>query len=340
MSVISVTSAAELAALQNGSLSVVHFWAAWAPQCVQMNDVLQELALLHPGIKFAKIEAEAVPEVSEKNQIAAVPTVLLFRGTVEFDRLNGADVPALTAKVTKLAKQSITLSPGGAVAPAAAPSIPAPKEDDKELEARLKKLVTAAPVMVFIKGTPQEPQCGFSRQLVEILKEQEVEYSTFNILEDPAVRSGLKEFSNWPTFLQIYVNGDLIGGLDIVKALVESGTFKDQLPKILTKEEITAKLKTLINREPVMLFMKGSPEAPRCGFSRTITGILTECGVKYGSYDILGDEQVRASLKEYSNWPTYPQLYVNGELIGGLDIVKELKDNGELLEVLSVTKAA
>jgi len=89
--------------------------------------------------------------------------------------------------------------------------------EEEDLDTRLGKLVKAAPVMLFMKGTPAAPQCGFSRQLVALLREKEVRYGFFNILADNDVRQGLKVFSDWPTFPQLYVQGELIGGLDIVK---------------------------------------------------------------------------------------------------------------------------
>ena len=82
-----------------------------------------------------------------------------------------------------------------------------------------------------------------------------------------------------------------------------------------------------------MLFMKGEPDAPRCGFSRQIIGILNQTGVSYSHFDILSDNDIRQGLKKYSDWPTYPQLYVKSELIGGLDIVKEMSIE-ELKDVL------
>lgn len=81
--------------------------------------------------------------------------------------------------------------------------------------------------------------------------------------------------------------------------------------------------------------MKGLPSAPRCGFSRQIVEILDDAGVSYDAFNILEDDEVRQGLKEFSDWPTYPQLYVNGELVGGLDVVKELKDSDELEETLN-----
>ena len=89
-----------------------------------------------------------------------------------------------------------------------------PSEDD--LHERLSGLVKAAPVMLFMKGTPSSPQCGFSRQLVSILRENGVKYGFFNILADDEVRQGMKTFADWPTFPQLWVGGELVGGLDIV----------------------------------------------------------------------------------------------------------------------------
>ncbi|XP_038161108.1 glutaredoxin 3 [Cyprinodon tularosa] len=305
----------EILSKAGSRLTVVHFHAAWAPQCGQMNEVMAELAKEHSSAIFLRLEAEAVLEVSEKYEISSVPTFLFFRAGEKVERLDGAHAAELTAKVRRLAGSG---GPGGA---AEAPG----------LEERLKKLVRAAPCMLFMKGSPQEPRCGFSRQLVGLLKEHHVTFSSFDILQDEEVRQGLKTFSNWPTYPQLYVDGELVGGLDIVKELAASGELENICPKEVSLEQ---RLQAAINRGPVMLFMKGTKEAPRCGFSRQILEILNGTGLDYDTFDILQDEEVRQGLKTFSNWPTYPQLYVRGQLIGGLDIVKELKESGELVSVL------
>ncbi|KAG5262339.1 hypothetical protein AALO_G00274110 [Alosa alosa] len=300
------------------SLTVVHFLAPWAPQCTQMNDVLAELAKEHSQTTFVKLEAEAVPEVSEKYEISSVPTFLFFKSGEVIDRLDGAHAPELSKKVQKLASS--------AVGPVGTGN--SPKED---LNERLKKLISAAPCMLFMKGSPQEPRCGFSRQIIQIFKDHSVQFSSFDILSDEEVRQGLKTYSNWPTYPQVYVSGELVGGLDIIKELAESGELDNTLPKAVTLEH---RLKALINKHSVMLFMKGNKKEARCGFSRQTLEIMNGAGVDYDTFDILGDEEVRQGLKTYSNWPTYPQLYVKGELIGGLDILKELQESGELTSVL------
>lgn len=99
----------------------------------------------------------------------------------------------------------------------------------------------------------------------------------------------------------------------------------NKLRKLLEFDSIIEKkLVSLINREPIMVFIKGTPENPRCRFTNALIKLLNEKNIKYGSFDILGDEEVRQSLKAFSKWPTYPQLYVKGKLIGGLDIIQVL----------------
>ncbi|TKA22522.1 hypothetical protein B0A50_08062 [Salinomyces thailandicus] len=104
-----------------------------------------------------------------------------------------------------------------------------------------------------------------------------------------------------------------------------------------TKEELDSRLKELVKAAPVMLFMKGTPSAPQCGFSRQTVSMLREKGVRYGFFNILADDEVRQGLKEFSDWPTFPQVYVGGELVGGLDILKEeFENDSEFLKDYSV----
>jgi len=103
--------------------------------------------------------------------------------------------------------------------PRTAPAMSSTANATEALNARLGVLVKAAPVMLFMKGTPSSPQCGFSRQLVGFLRQKEVRYGFFNILADEEVRQGLKVWADWPTFPQLWVGGELVGGLDIVSAV-------------------------------------------------------------------------------------------------------------------------
>lgn len=103
-----------------------------------------------------------------------------------------------------------------------------------------------------------------------------------------------------------------------------------------TKERI----KQQVAGSPVVLYMKGTPQAPQCGFSALAVQVLTACGVRdFASFNVLADAEIRQGIKEYANWPTIPQLYVNGEFVGGCDIMQEMHASGELQRLLATQTA-
>jgi monothiol glutaredoxin len=108
-------------------------------------------------------------------------------------------------------------------------------------------------------------------------------------------------------------------------------------------DDVQARISDVVKANEVLLFMKGSPLFPQCGFSSRAVAILDHLGVEYGSVDVLQDQGIRQGIKQFSDWPTIPQLYVKGEFIGGSDIMMEMYESGELAELLEkagVTKKA
>lgn len=99
--------------------------------------------------------------------------------------------------------------------------------------------------------------------------------------------------------------------------------------------DVKSRIEGLLNQHKVVLFMKGSPQAPMCGFSARAVGILGELEAPFHSVDVLQDGEIREGIKAYGNWPTIPQLYVNKELVGGSDIMMEMFESGELKEALT-----
>ena len=97
---------------------------------------------------------------------------------------------------------------------------------------------------------------------------------------------------------------------------------------------VKTKINELIENNDVCLFMKGTPEVPQCGFSLAVSNVLKHLKVKFNGVNVLEDENLRQGIKEYSDWPTIPQLYIKGEFIGGCDIVKEMFEKGELKKIL------
>ncbi|KAI0999954.1 hypothetical protein K3495_g8244 [Podosphaera aphanis] len=256
------------------TLQIIYFKAAWAEPCKQMTTVLETLASLCPvteplSTSWVSIDAEEVMDVSDAFNVTAVPYVVLRRGAEILEKLSGTDAHKVRIAIEKHASAastpastattvpSLALSngtnatesqkPAPPPAPQDAPAVPTPAQDDEtktkeELFKRLASLVKATPVMLFMKGTPSAPQCGFSRQIVALLRESGIKYGFFNILADEEVRQGLKEFADWPTYPQLWIKGELVGGLDILKEelandpdfLKSSSETSDSVPEIAT----------------------------------------------------------------------------------------------------------
>ncbi|GAB7342698.1 hypothetical protein MBLNU457_g0850t1 [Dothideomycetes sp. NU457] len=241
--------------LPSSALVVIYFHAPWAEPCKQMSTVISTLATTYsqtepPKIAFLSVDAEECSDISEHYDVTQVPFIALQRDGKVLETVTGVSAADVRSAVEKHAGAAdsnpgkLGLPPAQAVsadskpaskdlssyAPGSSDPSTAPQyssgenneETAEELQKRLGELVKAAPVMLFMKGTPSAPQCGFSRQTVSILREKGIRYGFFNILADDEVRQGLKEYSEWPTFPQVYVGGELIGGLDILKEEFEN----------------------------------------------------------------------------------------------------------------------
>ena len=103
--------------------------------------------------------------------------------------------------------------------------------------------------------------------------------------------------------------------------------------------DIEQEIKEQISSNPILLYMKGSPDSPQCGFSSRATQLLISCGKPFSFVDILSNPEIRANLPKVSNWPTFPQLFVDGELVGGSDIMVEMDENGELQKLIDTIES-
>lgn len=318
---------------------------------------------------FAMLQPDKMQSIMKRYKLSTVPAFLLFANSRLVRRSTGANAAQLNTNVAWLKHSSQPLL----------------------LQGACEIVRTLGEVTLVMKGTATEPKCGFSRQAVEILHKAGISFETFDILSDLDIRSEIKVQAAWPTFPMLFVNGSLIGGIDIMSQLADTGKLVEELTRqhshgdldgggdaqkelvsskqnkkseitddyrsegtsraaitaIVTESngdveqaedsvsaELRTRLSTLINTNKLMVFMKGDPTTPRCGFSRKMSELLKENEVEFGHFDILQDNEVRQGLKKYSNWPTYPQLYCQGDLMGGVDIVKELAESGELKKEL------
>ncbi|PVH15118.1 Grx4 family monothiol glutaredoxin [Candidozyma duobushaemuli] len=202
-------------------LIALYFHTPWAAPCQTMNSVVKTLAQANSNVRFLSINADDHSEISELFEVSAVPYIILIRNATILQELSGADPKEFIAALKQFSGDTAPSSTAAEASQAAAAPAETKEPTAEELDERLKKLTAAAPVMLFMKGSPSSPQCGFSRQMVAILREHQVRFGFFDILKDDSVRQGLKTFSDWPTFPQLYVNGEFQGGLDIIKESLE-----------------------------------------------------------------------------------------------------------------------
>ncbi|KAF9522832.1 glutaredoxin [Crepidotus variabilis] len=214
-------------------VSTIYFWAPWAEPCRQMTEVVDELAKKHAGVLFLRVEAEEQQDITESFDIEAVPSFVILRGHTLLDRISGADAAALTKALGKhaskpayapLSKTSHSPAKASNIIPS---QLDESQESHDELNTRLRRLMNQSKVVLFMKGSPETPRCGFSRKISTLLKDREIEFTHFDILTDDHVRQGLKVLNNWPTFPQLIVKGELVGGLDIVQEMAESGELQE-----------------------------------------------------------------------------------------------------------------
>jgi len=210
-------------------VSLISFWAPWAEPCKQMNEVVSELAKKYPALLVLQVEAEEQSEIAESFDVDSVPTFIVLRGHTLLQRISGADAAALSQAIAKHLTPTVAQPLSRTTVPPAAASdnLTEKIETEEELDTRLRGLMTQKKVVLFMKGTPEAPRCGFSRKITGILKEQNIDYTHFDILTDESVRQGLKKLNDWPTFPQLIINGELVGGVDIVEEMAGNGELKE-----------------------------------------------------------------------------------------------------------------
>lgn len=206
-------------------ISLIYFWTSWAEPCVQMNQVVEGLAKAYPKLLALRVEAEEQADISDSFDINSVPTCLVIQGHALLARIEGGDATRLTETIAKYLGSKSPAAPQSTTSQPPAP--PPSSETVEQLEVRMRDIMNQSPVVLFMKGEPDAPRCGFSRTAIALLKEKKVEFTHFDILSDESVRQGLKTLNDWPTFPQFIVNGEFVGGLDVVKEMKESEEFDD-----------------------------------------------------------------------------------------------------------------
>ena len=183
------------------------------------------------------------------------------------------------------------------------------------------KVASENKIVLLLNGTPSAPKDEASKSMVMQIQSMNQPFMYLDVEGQPEYLTAFPK-TNIPYLI---LEGKPACGVDGIEQLGLS----NQSPE--NKKTVTERIEELLKSNEAILFMKGSPSSPECGFSGKIVNILKQYdGFKYTHFNIFEDNEIREGLKKYSNWPTYPQLYVSGKLVGGIDVVQELHDENEL----------
>jgi glutaredoxin-related protein len=217
-----------------------------------------------------------------------------------------------------------------------------PKEETKEeLDARINALINDSRLMLFIKGSYDWPKCKYSRRLMHLLIDNDIaRFGYFDILTDKAVWEGLKLISEWKTYPQIFVDGKLLGGLDVFSTIIEEGRLRSVLPAdVFAKIPASMKVKLIVNQKGLVLFMNGTPENPSDERSKLAVQILQSAGVPFNHFDVSASALCREGLPDYAGTAEVPQLWADQNLVGGFPMEGDDQDHTWLEEFKPKPKA-
>ncbi|KAJ7062660.1 thioredoxin-like protein [Mycena amicta] len=221
LNLIPIHSPAHIRALLSADLtrlSLISFWTPWAAPCTQMNAVVRELARRYSGMLVLTVEAEEQVEITQLFAVEAVPECLVLRGHTLLARISGADARALVEAISTHIQSPLPAN-------ASLSTDFAMEILPEHLELRMRNLMKQSWIVLFMKGDPDAPRCGFSRKISTLLLDRGVPFAHVDVLKDEAVRQGIKRVNDWPTFPQLVVGGKFVGGLDIVQEMVDNGQF-------------------------------------------------------------------------------------------------------------------
>eukprot|EP01054_Gregarina_sp_Poly1_P002009 Gregarina_sp_Poly_1__2008@NODE_1527_length_3924_cov_82_479907_g1010_i0_p1_GENE_NODE_1527_length_3924_cov_82_479907_g1010_i0NODE_1527_length_3924_cov_82_479907_g1010_i0_p1_ORF_typecomplete_len340_score66_65Glutaredoxin/PF00462_24/5_4e03Glutaredoxin/PF00462_24/5e19Thioredoxin/PF00085_20/0_00056Thioredoxin/PF00085_20/5e03Thioredoxin/PF00085_20/2_4e02SH3BGR/PF04908_15/1_2e04SH3BGR/PF04908_15/0_021Thioredoxin_6/PF13848_6/1_9Thioredoxin_6/PF13848_6/42Thioredoxin_14/PF18402_1/0_081Thioredoxin_13/PF1840 len=291
------------------------------PQSNQMWMISETLSKKFAAqVRFAFCDVGRLVSSRKPLQINAIPLVWILKNSEVADVVAGADAQALTEKVMSLVNGSfIPVANNYNLKRMLATAIEAAEMRADEILA--EKLVIAAGPLEVASELCQKWTLNHGLNQVFTLPLSKMDH---NEIDEELSEAFVKKYNLDPQSLVLFINGEQVPGDKL-----DHDFEVDWLPKIVAlntemNSRLNTRMKELINKSEVMLFMKGTKAAPFCKFSKEIVRIFNEAEIDFDYFNIFEDDVIREGLKKYSNWPTYPQVYVRGELIGGLDIIKQM----------------
>ncbi|EAR88740.1 monothiol glutaredoxin-S11 protein (macronuclear) [Tetrahymena thermophila SB210] len=302
-----------------GKMVVIAFYADWNEHSLNYIDQLESLIDISPfpDVVFAKCDAEKVPQVADKFQVTCIPTVIVTETRRQLIQKFENVAPALLIEELTTANEQFKINF---------------EDERKKMYAKIDGLLSKPGIIAFITGTPNEPECGFTRQLVEVFQNLQVRFDYYNTEADMAMLQFIRHYSKWPTFPQVFFNGKLIGGLDVVREHIAKGTLEIPPESRISNPE--TRLENILNENKAILFLEGKPnEENHNQESKKAVELLQQTGIKFTTFDLTIDSHLKEYLQnKYSK--QLPVFFANSNFVGNLTTLQELSAKGDLLQTV------
>lgn len=300
---------------------VVLCCANWYEPCKVLKDnIMQEMVKIYKHLVFTWIDCDKFVELVEKYEVDTVPTVLVFHPhKQDVDKIINPSPDKLNAEIEKQNEYYKSVL----------------STEKERVFQEIDMILASAPMIAFIKGTPTEPKCKFTRRLLAHFNKYELTFKSYNILEDERIRQWLKIYSNWPTYPQVYINKEFVGGIDVIDQLVEEGEFIDMVPKECKKLPPIEIFEEMLSSFDVVVIMEGLPDKPNNDASKTLIETLEKNSIKYVTvdYSVL-EEEVKEHIKSKYSVDSIPQIFLKKKPFGNQETLQKYVNDGTLESVI------
>jgi monothiol glutaredoxin len=203
---------------------------------------------------------------------------------------------------------------------------------------KISRIVKYAPMIIFIKGNQECPKDEDSRNIWEYMNDLKVKFTTFDVLSNIKIKQWLKFFTHWSTFPQVFVNGKFIGGSNILQKVISKDELLELLPSECVKTSAIEIIMQEWSRNFITVFMKGTPESPKDEYQKILIDALSEHNFKFGYVNVVNNPDLREQVKEYTNWTSYPQIFLDKKFYSGLSDFLDLLESGKVLSIIPTTE--
>ena len=265
----------------------------------------------YKNLVFTWIDCDQFVDLVDKYQVETAPTVLIFHPHKDdVDKIVNPSPELFGQEIEKANEYYSSLS---------------------NIKEEIEEILNSAPMVGFIKGTPSEPKCKFTRRLLGHFNQIEVTFKHFNILENEKIRAWVKVYSNWKTYPQVYINGEFVGGIDVVSELVEEGEFIDMVPQECKKLPPVEVFEQMLGSFDVVVLIDGLPYKTSNTVSESMIKTLDDNSIKYVTVDYLSlEDQVKDHIKTTYNVSESPYIFLKKVPFGNEEVLLKVINEGAL----------